>query len=378
MTKGKIRSNFASCQAGFSLMELMVSLGLSGIVFVAFMALMGQGALFSATFNSSANAIEGISTTVAQLNAVMPQVTRITQCGCRGNASSALSNCTWSDTNDASIWYDPVFDGGATSGYNLTIFEGEFEAFHGTTASNSLSDLQRSNIIAAGFGANVQSAGSGCITTGGLRNGTGYTMRGCKQKIKLLYTPATAVSGSTPSNSGALTLQIGDSAVTQNTTTGTNSGTGLYMIGNFDHDGQQGVGLATLSCGLQQDSGQSGLNFALNLKLKTRHSNSRNTSFSGYESWYRGDASYGKGNFHEVRMKFSFPNISYRGLYQWRALSRSDCVNNNDAGRVVSSSAECCSGARTSTNCSSCKASGAAAAFDHECCSERLSGGQCK
>jgi prepilin-type N-terminal cleavage/methylation domain-containing protein len=60
-----------SDKKGFTLIELMVGLGLSGVVFLIMMTLMGQTAKFAAFFNGTATSIEGVSDAQAWFNPIL-------------------------------------------------------------------------------------------------------------------------------------------------------------------------------------------------------------------------------------------------------------------------------------------------------------------
>jgi len=366
MTKRVCRQLNAARQKGFTLIELMVSLGLSGLIFMVLMTLMGQGANFSSIFEGSANTIEALSGSISQLNSVMPQIVRINTCGCRGANSTNMSNCVW---NESATWFDPHFDGGGVSA-NHILLDADYESFYGGSNTQNTTQLSRTN-LPAGFAGEL----GGCnATSPGTSTGTTtFTQRGCKQRLRLQYTPAVVESGltssSTPSTAGAVKLWLGDQV-----------GKGEVNIGLPTKSGMRGVGVTELSCGFLQGgatgtAGQAGLLFVLNMKIKSRSTTSQNPGFSGYESWFKTGVNYSRGMFRELRLKYSFPNISYRGVYQWRPLSRRDCVEN---GGSAGSKEECCSLAISGGTCIACVAGGANAASDNMCCSERRTGGVCK
>lgn len=358
MSNRKFLPNSTSRQAGFTLIELMVSLGLSGVVFMVMMTLMGQSATFSAIFHGGANAVEAVSTTISQLNNVMPQIVRINTCGCRGAESSSLSNCTWSE---ASPWYDPHYNGGVASS-NQILLEADFESFYGGNNTQNTTQLERSN-LPAGFGSEF----GGCDSTA-YASLSNYRARGCKHRLRLYYTPPTLEAGGVPSKAGSFWLWMGNQV-----------GKGVYSIGAVDKNGMSGIGVSELSCGFQSGTGgsglQSGLLFVLNMKVRSRTTTLQDPANSLYESWYKGGLNYGKGVVRELRLKYSLPNLAYRGMYQWRSLGKRNCTPN---GSSSGSAEECCSLAWSGTSCVACIASGQPSTTATACCSERLSGGNCK
>lgn len=372
-------SFYASRQAGFSLMELMVGLGLSGIIFMTLIALMGQSATFSSVFHGSANTIEAVSTTLRQLHSVMPQVVSVNSCGCRGATSTSISNCIWSDTDPVTDpgWYDPHYNGGVTAGTEHLLFDGLFESYNGAdTDGDGRLDLTKDTIDDA-WGAAL----GGCESYDE-NLGSKWVQRGCKQRVRIYYTPAKAESGGTPSNAGSLRLKLGTAAdVDQVATIGLKSGPGNYNVGAADWDGLNGIGVVKVSCGFVQGAdGKAGTLFALNVRVKARSTIRRSpTPASLYESWHQAGANYGRGRFRDIQMKFAFPNLSNRGAYQWRTASQMDCKAN---GEDANSREQCCSFAWDGARCVACKrgggASGESASRDSECCSGKLgAGGKC-
>lgn len=340
-------------------MELMVGLGLSGIVFMIMVTLMGQSATFSSVFHGTANSIEAVSATVRQLNTVMPQVVNVASCGCRGANSTNLSNCTWSDGQP---WFDPHYNGGVSAGTEHLLFDGYFESYDGDDVTDDgVMDLSRSAAEGRSWAANL----GGCFDYDESL-GT-WVSRGCKQRVRLYYTSATQASGGTPSNAGVFRLKIGTAA----------DPAGNFTIGGADRDGLNGVGVVRVSCGFVQGTGgQAGLLFVLNVRLKSRSTTSQNTAHSLYESWYEGGANYNKGRFREVQMKFAFPNVSYRGVYQWRTAAQKNCKENGESVSPGGSKEECCSLAMSGTTCTSCIRSGQGGTAT-SCCSGKVSGGTC-
>jgi len=336
-----------------TLMEVMVSAGLVGIIFVVLMTLLGKSGEYTSIFVGSAKTIEGVSETVSILSAVIPQTTRITSCNCRSNQSTRAA-CVW-DT--AQAWYDPIITGGATP--PAVILSGEFEAYDGAQSLTSM----------VGLVSPATYSGVPCISQAS--NMSASIQRGCRQSYQLEYTAPTAATGS-GSLSGLLTLKIG-------------GGIKYVSIGKADQDGAGGLGLSELSCGFDNSTGGvTGANFVLNMRVKTKQNIVRTTSHPQYESWYPGRSAaaqnvlatknYLRGQFREIRLKFGMRNISTRGLYAWRAASLRNCKPDG----ALSSSAElCCSQALSGSSCAACVAGGLAGAADAACCSGKATGGVC-
>ncbi len=339
-------------QSGMTLIEVLVSTGIVGIIFIALMTLVGKSGEMTSRFVGEVKTIEGVAETVGILNAVIPQTTRITSCLCRSNTSSRAA-CVW---DSSSAWYDPVITGGATSG--ATILAGEFEAYDGTQALNSMAGLAKPTTY----------AGGPCIAQASTM--ATALQKGCRQAYELIYRAPTQATA-TPSNSGSLVLSMA-------------GGARSYMIGNHVEGGAGGLGLTELACGFDSSGGGvTGANFVLNMRVKTKQNIVRVTSHPQYESWYPGRSAaaqsvlatknYLRGQFREIRLKFGMRNISARGIYAWRALSIRNCKVN---GVTATTTEQCCSQARTGTTCVACIASGVAGATS-SCCSGRVTGGVC-
>lgn len=369
-------------QRGFTLMEMVVGLMLSGIIFLIIFALLGQTAKFAAFFNSTATSIEGVSDAVSQLNAVMPQIVKVRSCGCRGGPNTNLSNCRWQDSDP---WRNPVLNDGvsntANGGVGHMLLDADFESFFGSTAADT-SQLLRPT----GFATNL----GGCISYASVPAGQ---MRGCKQQVRLFYRAPEVEVGTTPSRSGMLTMLIGTANPTLPADiSGTAAPAGQIMIGRPLQDGAEGLGLTELSCGFSTvDIGgvatSAGLLFVLNFKIKARGTMLQNVSHAQYESWYptvnatngysgSSGKNYELGLFRDVRLKFALRNIGTRGLHHWRASSVRGCSPDGTTG--VNLQTQCCSMALAGTTCVACSPAGSTTnATTTGCCSGKVSGGAC-
>ncbi|MGZ3672538.1 MAG: type II secretion system protein [Bdellovibrionota bacterium] len=96
-------------QRGMTLIEIVVSMGLVGLCFLALMTILNQVGSFSAYFTGTAATIEGVTEAVSLFSGVVPETTRILSCNCQAN-TSARANCIWDAQNP---WYDPIRTGGA-------------------------------------------------------------------------------------------------------------------------------------------------------------------------------------------------------------------------------------------------------------------------
>jgi prepilin-type N-terminal cleavage/methylation domain-containing protein len=369
-------------QKGFTLIELMIGLFLAGLVFMIMFSLMGQTAKFASFFNNTATSIEGVSEAVTQLNAILPQMVRVRQCGCRGAAGTAMSNCTWSDT---SPWYNPIMNAGQSNtgngGLGHLLLDGDFEHYFGGDNTANTTQLLRTQIVGTGFGASL----GGCQTYS--FGASGPLPRGCKLRIRLFYNAPVIESGvlpsSTPSRAGRLSILIGDAAPAESVTS---NGT-LIKIGAPEKGGAGGLGVTELACGFVNLGGDTaGMLFALNFKIKARSTMSQNPGHPNYESWYptttmvspaysgNSGKNYQLGIFREIRLRYAFRNLGTRGLYHWRTQSIRDCKRN---GRSATNREECCSLAIEGGTCRACIPGGAAASDASACCSEKVSGGNC-
>jgi len=388
----KFSCNIKDTQLGFSLIELMVGLGLSGIVFGILMALLGQTAKFTSFFSGTATGVEGTAEAVTMLNTIMPQIVRVRSCACRGAEAAPnntyMSNCTWRDTQP---WYNPILNGSGLNASNgnlgVMVLDSDFEDFWGGTNSDNTSQLRFSF---AGTGISqiypnyVTNLGN-CELYGNVDN-----QRGCKRRLRLFYNAPTleVAASSNPADAslaGRLTIIVGGGdAVTESTVSSSN--VSVSRIGNRNRNGSNGLGVTEFSCGLLGSAGGvSGLNFVMNLKLKARSTSVQNPSHVNYESWYpiAGGANaysgtsgknYSNGLFRDLRMKFSFRNIGTRGLHHWRSQSLVNCKVN---GAVAGAREQCCSFAISSGACVACVASGGASSDANQCCSEKIASGVC-
>ena len=366
LTKSIQSWQVTNTNSGFTLIEMMIGLGLAGVIFYVSIFLMDTTGNIVSVFSNNAATIEAVGDAIAELNTIMPQIVQINSCGCRGANSTALANCVW---NESTPWYDPVKDGGAATG--VVIFDGEFESFYGGTNALNTTQLLTSNI--------TYSANGGCDTSAYVKY-TPITLpavqRGCKQHLQLVYTAPVIESGSTQSVAGMLQIDI----FANSPLPGVSGYLGSTIkIADANINGAKGVGLTELSCGFYQSTqantsmgtGTSGLNFVLNLKLKTRTTTDQTVADGAYESWYPTSAKYGKGAFRDIRSRYNFLNLNNRGVYQWKTISRRNCVQDGSAATNVE---DCCSTALNAagTVCAACLASTVASTNAYSCCSARL------
>ncbi len=346
-------------QSGMTLMEIMVSTGLVGIIFTVLMFLLGQVGDKAGDSSGMLKTIEAVAESVSILNAVIPQTTRIKECRCRSGTSSRAS-CLW-DSSGTNVWFDPVRNGSAASPVDILV--GEFEAHDGTQALTDMNGL----LYQATYGNTACIAQESTLLT--------TSQRGCRQVFKLTYTAPTAATAS-ESLSGQLELNVG-------------GGTKRVYIGAATAKGQDGLGLTELSCGFDNVNGAggtTGANFVLNMRVKAKKNIIPTTSHKDYESWYPGDRSqasqtvlatrnYLRGQFREIRLKFGMRNITTRGIYAWRAQSIKSCKPN---GRASTNPNECCSQASNGATCVACVAGGLAPPAASACCSGQMDGALCE
>ena len=162
-----------SDHSGMTLIEIMVSTGLMGVVMVALMFLLYQSGLLGQRMDGSFQSIEGAAEAVSMFNSVFPGVTRIQTCLCQSNTSTRQA-CIWSSAN---YWYDPVITGGAVGG-STPIVTGEFEAYDGLGASATSMASLITNAISI--------PGETCAAS--QSSMTASQMRGCKLSFQLRYT----------------------------------------------------------------------------------------------------------------------------------------------------------------------------------------------
>ena len=335
-------------QKAFTLIELMVGIGIFGIIMLAAFGVMSTGSELAGFYSKNAATSEFLADGLTQLSSILPQVVKINACNCSGTGSS-VSDCTWSDS---SPWNDPVIDAGVSTGG--TIFDAEYEAFYGGSGALTTDETLTSDISSVGG----YSCGSHAYTSG-------LSSRGCRQRVRILYTAPTQESGSTTSKPGKIEIKISEAGTTSPSTT--------HTIGDNTTGGKQG--LVALSCGLMNpESSQVGLNFVINMKMKIKKKYSENTSAAQYESWHPSGVRFDKGFFRESKLKFSFPNLFVRGAYQWRMTGIKKCIKN---GSSSTTKEECCSGAISGGSCISCIRSGESG-DDSSCCSEKAVSGTCQ
>ena len=348
-------------QEGMTLIEIVISSGLVGIIMIVIMALLGQVGDIATVFQGQASTMEAVAESVAVLNSTIPLATRIQSCACRATPGTR-ANCIWEPSQP---WYDPSIDGGISS--PVTLLEGEFESHSGPTSA--LTDV----LNLSTFGGKTCEDHNSTLDSG--------LWRGCKQTFKLIYyRPTVFVAGATPnagthSNAGMIELQRG----------GTSN---PIRIGKNDPMGAGGIGVTNVSCGFDNSSGgTTGATavFVLNFKIKSKSNTIAAKNHRNYESWYPSNneanlaplgssANFHRGQFREVHLKFPLRNVSTRGVYSWRAESVRSCKVN---GQAASNTAECCSQALTGGACVACLRSGQAGSAS-SCCSGTVSGGICQ
>jgi hypothetical protein len=271
--------------------------------------------------------------------------------------------------NPASPWSAPPVTGVPAAGSTL-IFDADFDAGYGGDGTLNTDQTLASYYTTIGTGV----YGS-CEANTNVAAGSNITNRGCRLRVRLVYTPPVVETGltqaSTPSKAGQLAIYV--------TSTGAAlPATPTAKMGDSSGTNAQTVGVTVLSCGLLQPtaSSQIGTTFALNMRYKIKKSAVKDPSSLYYESWAPTGEDYSRGFFRETKMKFTFPNISVRGAYQWRMQAIRSCKT---IGATVTNKELCCSGAVNASNqCIDCIRSGQASASANSCCSEELSGANCK
>ena len=342
-------------QSGMTLMEVMISTGLAGLVMVALMTLLYQSSRFSGRMSGEFESVEGVADAVALLNNVVGQTTRIQSCKCRGNTSSRAL-CVF---DSSSPWYDPVLDGSGTS--PLTILQGEYEAFDGTQSLTSMAALTTSSISIPG-----QTCASASSSL------TSANMRGCKLSYSLVYTAPTADINSNLTTSGG---NAGSLKIAMGTGKSAFIGPSSSYTTAQKQRGANGLGVTELACGFESGlGGVTGSNFVLNIKLKARSNMITTPTNFNYESWYRTSTKYVNGMFKPIQLKFALRNLTSRGVYFWKPDGFKGCKS---PGATASSAAQCCSQAWNGSTCATCIASGYAGTSNASCCSGQLSGGNC-
>ncbi len=346
----------------------MVGLAASSVVFLAAGEIFFRGVDLSAYFFRNAATMEQVSDGITQLSALMPQIVRIHSCHCSGNGDTE-ADCTWDGSNTANEWKDPVLDFGQAS--PVTIFDADYENGFGGGAVNPGTLFLGSDPTLTSF-----YSGMGCEDP----NPSGVAAnRGCRRRMRLVYTAPTQMNAGTGtlSKPGTLEIQL-------RSTLWGGSMTTLRIGATTDTGSSRGgqVGLVKLSCGFASPvAGQLGTDFVINLRTKVKSNTIEDPGSTRYESWYpkpypNGEQHYQQGLFREAKLRFSFLNLTNRGAYQWKLQSVRNCKK---AGESVTSREQCCSLAYDSSGqcLDSCKPSGTAGGIS-ECCSEKSDGTTCK
>lgn len=361
----------ASNKKGFTLVELLIGVGLFGIVFLAAFQIMGLGTRFSNDFVRSSKAVGFMSDAINLLNTLIPQTGYIAGIYCRGTGNSK-ADAAWIDTANTAIdgelsasnaWYDPVIDGpSANDGSFVTIFDAQVDTyFGGTDATDGRDETILSYITGTlGYGTNQT-----CRSWGSRRNN--IPSRGCWQRLRLLYAAPVNELGLAPSEPGQLIIRLSD---LNDATTAS------------DHDitiggAESKIGIARLSCGMpQRTANTNAMEFVLNIRLKFKNSYINLVTDPLYESWHPNGTNHFRGARREIKMRFMMPNLSQRGAYQWKMQGIQGCLS---VGTAATHKDQCCSGAMSAANaCQDCVRSGQAAASATMCCSGMLNGANCR
>ena len=364
---------------GFTLIELMVGLGLASLVFLFMFRLLGMSANMSALTNNQASMTEYAAESISQLQTVLSQVVRVNSCACTGTGGN-LASCLYRPVTAANANYnDPVFT--YSNSADVVVLDADFESYFGGTGA-SFSEISRSSIP----------NNTGCAPYSFFPSAQ---LKGCKHRLQLLYRSAVLESGGTPSQPGSLILRLAAFPGVGSPYTRIHIGSRSDTTGVASSRREE-VSVSELACGLiaplsagVPDPNQVTMNFALDLRLKTRKTTSKNASSSIYESWHRDGVKYRNGSFRDIQMKVSFNNLQDRGVYQWRTQSLRQCPDTTaraDAccpnGKTARDRAQCCSNAKTGAagvngTCVECVPGGVGAASAEQCCSGVLSGGLC-
>lgn len=351
MSKKTIRQWLRSAP-GFTLIELMISVGISSVIMLVLMLLFNTSLDVSALLNRSAGTTEFMADGVDKLNTYVTQVVHLRSCAC--STGAAQGDCSWSAAN---MLRDPVIDLGNAN--PVVLLDADFEAGTPNTkvdpAATANDPTLTANLFAPG--------GYACGNNPGVAPN-----RGCRQRLRLLYFAPIVEAGATPSTPGRLSIRVSSIAAPGTFAETTIGGTLSRQ------------GLVRLSCGLvEQTSGEEGAVFAINMRFKMKQSLNENPTSATYESWYPTSAKFKPGNFRDVKLRFSLANLANRGVYQWRMVSKRRCRGINQTG-TVSTPDDCCTLARNTANqCISCVPSGVNpagfAAGAVGCCSEAVDGG---
>lgn len=311
----RLRDGFVRGSAGVTLVELMVAVGLFGVLSLAMMTLFGDHSTQIAKARNEARLSESLGEFSEALDLYLSGVTQVISCGCGFDGITIVGTpCTYVE---GATGLEDCKERSAPCWNPILRFEYE-------DAGNP----------------SLPTPAAGCVNSGSSTVSAAITpeqliLRGCKKRMRLSYTAPVIEVGATASQPGTLTLDLEDPKVANPapgaglTTLHTLRGVYLVRCGHVEPTGT-GTGKASKD------------HFRLRLRLKERLRNDAASTSASYESWAKLGKNFWSGTHREISLDFSFQNLSVHGVHFGKPFSNRDCV----LGSSSSADGNCCSGYR--------------------------------
>jgi prepilin-type N-terminal cleavage/methylation domain-containing protein len=331
---GRILTN----SKGLTLVELMVTVALSGISSLMLMTMLASYSEHVARAQNDSNLSEQLVSFGDVLDSYLGNATLIQSCGCANNC--VFSTAAANETTD-----DCTTNGTCPSGTGSPILRFEYE------------DSGDAGLVAFGT----------CGFSGGFLPAAvpdGLVPRGCKRRARLTYTrPTTAAAGG---QMGSLALTMEDAA-------------GVPAIAPI----LQLTGVTYFRCGHPPDpvnpaNPDTGA-FKMSIRAKARANNygPRDPRFDG---WHPIDPLFAQGTHRSQKMDISFRNLNSAGIMFGKSSGEQNCTIDGAADP----NGNCCSGywdpgtklcmemTETAPGVGGCLRRGVAAASVTQCCSHMM------
>jgi prepilin-type N-terminal cleavage/methylation domain-containing protein len=357
-------------EAGMTLVELMVSVGLFGILSLGLAEMFASNSRMSARAQNESKLSEQVVDFSQALENYLTNATQILGCNCaNGCVLPDLTGLSSPPAGTDCMSGNNCGSGStAAPGADILIFEYE-------DANNPTDPAINGQCEVTALGGLVDAKGR--LTNNGI-SPDALTLRGCKKRIHLTAIQPTAPTATAPGSPGQLALYLEDPA---------NPGSLLpdpvKVVGGIS-SGSAGAGQMTGTAGVfQMFCGQTPIpgtaiaapdHFRIQFSVKTRTNNTQDVTSPFFEGWTPGSANFNLGIQRTYNFDISMHNLNVPGVQFGKSQTLLNCTQ--DGGNAPDGN--CCSGYMdVNGNClpmAGCTVSGQAppTGIWSECCSHKI------